>query len=66
VIAGRGGDRPGRVALGDRDLCVRKSSVTDKIIFDPGVTGSGRRGVRNSVRNQCSETFVTGLGFGGS
>jgi hypothetical protein len=24
VIAGRGGDRPGRVAQGDRDLCVRR------------------------------------------
>ena len=33
---GRGGESPGRVALGDGDLCVRKSSVTDKIIFDPG------------------------------
>ena len=53
-----------RVALGDGDLRVRKSSVTDKIIFDPGVTGSGRPGVRNSVRNQCPETCVTGLGSG--
>src|SRR6266496_3182371 len=27
---GRGGESPGRVVLGDGDLCVRKSSVTDK------------------------------------
>jgi hypothetical protein len=41
VIVGRAGESPGRVALGDGDLRVRKSSVTDKIQFERLETRSG-------------------------
>jgi hypothetical protein len=54
-----------QVALGDGDLRVRKSSVTDKINLGQCMRGlPPLAGVRNSVRNQCPETCVTGLGFG--
>ena len=64
MIVGGAGESPGRVALGDGDLRVRKSSVTDKINLDRMSALWPLAGVRNSVRNQCPETCVTGLGFG--
>ena len=60
---GQDGESPGRVALGDGDLRVRKSSVTDKINLDRYTRALALAGVRNSVRNQCPETCVTGSGF---
>jgi hypothetical protein len=48
---------PGRV--------VRKSTVTDKIIYRGWKIGSGVQGVRNPVRNQCSENPCHRAGFRG-
>jgi hypothetical protein len=42
----------------------RKSSVTDKLIYGGWKIGSGVQGVRNAVRNQCSEKPATERGSG--
>jgi hypothetical protein len=49
---------------GRHEACVHKPSVTDKINLTRRARDLPLAGVRNSVRNQCPETFVTELGFG--